>query len=58
MNLGSIESLAYLYPEGILVLSILAIFLVDLCVEDKERLGNIALVGAALALVFTQACPS
>ena len=53
MNLGSIESLAYLYPEGILVLSILAIFLVDLCVEDKERLGNIALVGAALALVFT-----
>jgi len=53
MNLGSIDSLAYLYPEGILVLAIVTIFIVDLFVSDKERLGNIALLGAALALVFT-----
>ncbi len=53
MNLGSIDSLAYLYPEGILVLAIVTIFIVDLFVSDKARLGNIALLGAALALVFT-----
>ena len=53
MNLGSIDSLAYLYPEGILVLAIITIFIADLFVSDKERLGNIALLGAALALVFT-----
>lgn len=53
MNLGSVESLAYIYPEVILVLSILAIFLADLFVREKEQLGYLALVGATLALVFT-----
>lgn len=53
MNLGSLDSLAYFYPEATLVVAILAIFLADLFVADKERLGNIALLGAVLALVFT-----
>ena len=53
MNLGSVESLAYLYPEGVLLVTILGIFLTDMFVQDKERLGNIALIGATLALVFT-----
>src|SRR5205823_13109524 len=53
MNLGSIDSLAYFYPEGILILTILVIFVADLVVKDKEQLGYIALVGATLALVFT-----
>ena len=53
MNLGSVDSLAYFYPEGILILTILVIFVADLVVKDKEQLGYIALVGATLALVFT-----
>ena len=53
MNLGSIESIPYLYPEGILILAIIVIIIADLFVKDKERLGNVALIGATLALVFT-----
>lgn len=53
MNLGSIESLPYFYPEGMIIVTIIAIFLADLFVEDKERLGNLALIGATFALVFT-----
>ena len=53
MSLGSVDSLAYLYPEGILSLTILVIFLADLLVKDKEQLGNVALIGVTLALVFT-----
>lgn len=53
MSLGSVESLAYIYPEGVLVLSILVIFVVDLFVKEKEQLGYIALVGATFALVLT-----
>jgi NADH-quinone oxidoreductase subunit N len=53
MSFGSVDSLPYLYPEGILVLAILAIFVGDLFVREKERLGSIALIGATLALVFT-----
>jgi len=53
MSFGSVDSLPYLYPEGVLVLAILAIFVVDLFVREKERLGSIALIGATLALVFT-----
>ena len=53
MNLGSIESIPYLYPEGILILAIIVIIVADLFVKDKERLGNVALIGATLALVFT-----
>jgi NADH-quinone oxidoreductase subunit N len=54
MNLGSIESLGYFYPEGILILTIIVVFVADLFVHDKERLGDIALLGAALAF-FTSA---
>jgi len=53
MNLGSVDSLAYIHPEGVLVVTILVIFVADLLVRDKERLGNVALIGATLALVFT-----
>jgi NADH-quinone oxidoreductase subunit N len=53
MSLGSVESLAYFYPEGILALTIVVIFIADLLVEDKEQLGNLALIGVTLALVFT-----
>ncbi len=53
MSLVSVDSLAYLYPEGILSLTILVIFLADLFVKDKEQLGNVALIGVTLALVFT-----
>jgi NADH-quinone oxidoreductase subunit N len=54
MDLGSIESLGYFYPEGILILTIIVVFVADLFVHDKERLGDIALLGAALAF-FTSA---
>jgi NADH-quinone oxidoreductase subunit N len=53
MNLGSVESLAYAYPEVILLLAMLGVFFTDLLIQDKDRLGYIALVGAALAFVFT-----
>jgi NADH-quinone oxidoreductase subunit N len=53
MDLGSIESLRYFYPEGVLVLAILAVFVGDLVVREKELLGEVALVAAALAFVFS-----
>ena len=49
MNLSNVDSLAYLWPEMILVAAILVIFLADLFVRDKEILGNLALLGAALS---------
>lgn len=51
MNLGSVESLGYFYPEGVLILTIIVIFVADLFVRDKERLGDIALLGVALAFL-------
>jgi NADH-quinone oxidoreductase subunit N len=53
MSLGSVDSLAYFYPEGVLSLTIVVIFIADLLVKDKEQLGNVALIGVTLALVFT-----
>lgn len=50
MDLGNFESLGYILPELIMVVTILAVFLIDLVVEDKDRIGEIALVGTALAL--------
>ena len=50
MDLGNFESLGYILPELIMVVTILAVFLIDLVVEDKDRLGEIALAGTALAL--------
>jgi NADH-quinone oxidoreductase subunit N len=49
MNLGNVESLAYLGPEIVLVAAIVVIFLADLFVRDKEVLGTVALLGAALS---------
>ena len=51
MTVTNVQSLAYIFPELILVLTILAIFMVDLVVSEKERLGEIALVGIALSLL-------
>jgi NADH-quinone oxidoreductase subunit N len=51
MNVGNIDSLAYILPELLLVLTILAVFIADLLVGEKERLGEIALAGTALSLV-------
>jgi NADH-quinone oxidoreductase subunit N len=50
MDLGNIESLSYILPELILVATILVVFLADLVIEDKDRVGEIALGGAVLAL--------
>ena len=51
--MGAIESLAYFLPELILVGTVLALFMGDLLIRDKEWLGLLALVGvvASLALV-------
>ena len=49
MNLSNLDSVAYLWPEMILVAAIVAIFVADLFVRDKEILGNVALLGAALS---------
>lgn len=50
MDLGNVESLGYILPELILVATILVVFLADLVIGDKERIGEIALGGTALAL--------
>lgn len=49
MNLSNLDSLGYVWPETILVFAIIVIFLADLFVRDKEVLGTIALLGAALS---------
>jgi len=51
MNLGNLPSLGYILPELILVVTILAVFIADLVVREKERLGELALAGAALSLL-------
>jgi NADH-quinone oxidoreductase subunit N len=52
MNIGNVESLPYILPELVLVLAILAIVIADLVLEDKRRLGQIALGGALLSLLL------
>src|SRR6266404_8188401 len=49
MNLTNLESLAYIWPETILVVTIVAIFVADLFPVQKGRLGDLALAGAALS---------
>jgi len=51
MNLDTVQSLPYLLPELILTATLLVVFLGDLVVRSKDRLGEIALLGTALALV-------
>ncbi|MGC1398514.1 MAG: hypothetical protein WA827_08190, partial [Candidatus Binatus sp.] len=51
MDLGNFASLRHFIPEMILVAGILAIVIIDLAVRDKSRLGALALIAAAAALV-------
>jgi len=51
MNLSNIDSVAYSYPELILIGTAILIFLADLIVRRKEHLGTIALFGCAFALI-------
>jgi len=51
MDLNTTESLAYFIPELVLVVTILAVFIGDLFLRQKERLGEIALVGVAVSLL-------
>src|SRR5258706_6858202 len=51
MILTNVQSLSYVFPELLLVLGIIAIFLIDLVVSEKERLGEIALASAAVSLL-------
>ncbi|MBI4518026.1 MAG: NADH-quinone oxidoreductase subunit N [Deltaproteobacteria bacterium] len=51
MSLDNVHSLPYLLPELILTLAILSVFVGDLVIAAKERIGEIALVGGALVLV-------
>jgi NADH-quinone oxidoreductase subunit N len=50
MILNSVHSLGYILPELILVATILAVFIADLVVTDKDRVGELALAGVALSL--------
>ena len=52
MDLGNIASLRYFYPELLLAVGTLAIILVDLVITDKSRLGDIALIFVAGALLL------
>jgi len=51
MTLNSVQSLSYILPELILTGTILVVFIADLVVTDKERVGEIALAGTALSLL-------
>lgn len=51
-NLGNLASLPYLLPELLLAVAVIAIFMLDLVVEDKERLGDVALATTALVVVL------
>jgi NADH-quinone oxidoreductase subunit N len=52
MELKAVDSLGYFVPELILSVTILLTFVGDLVVRQKERLGEMAMVGVAIALVF------
>jgi len=51
MNLTNVESLAYSYPELLLMAAAIIIFLADLVIRSKEHLGSMALFGCAFALL-------
>jgi len=51
MSIGNLQSLGYILPELVLVLGILAIFVIDLVMSEKQRLGEIALVAVAVSLL-------
>ncbi|MEY4951412.1 MAG: nuoN dehydrogenase subunit [Pseudomonadota bacterium] len=52
-HLGNLASIGYLLPEILLALAVVALFLLDLVVENKERLGDVALGVVAIAVVLT-----
>jgi NADH-quinone oxidoreductase subunit N len=52
MDLGNVASLRYFFPELLLAAGTLAIILIDLVIKDKSRLGDIALIFAAGALLL------
>jgi len=52
MDLGNLASLRYFLPELLLVSGTLAIILIDLVITEKSRLGDIALIFAAGALLL------
>lgn len=49
MTLSNAQSLVYIAPELILGVTIVGLFLADLVVDSKQRLGEIALASAAFA---------
>ena len=51
MSLSNLQSLGYILPELLLVLTILAVFIADLVVREKALLGELALAGVALSLL-------
>ena len=51
MNFSNAQSVGYIVPELLLVLAIVAIFIADLVVTEKKRLGQIALGGGFLSLL-------
>jgi NADH-quinone oxidoreductase subunit N len=51
MSLSNLQSLGYILPELLLVLTILAVFIADLVVREKVLLGELALAGVALSLL-------
>jgi NADH-quinone oxidoreductase subunit N len=52
MTVANVPSLLYILPELALTLTILVVFMADLVVDQKERLGEIALGGVALSLLL------
>jgi NADH-quinone oxidoreductase subunit N len=52
MDLGNAASLRYFYPELLLAAGTLLIVIADLVIKDKSRIGDIALIFAAGALLL------
>ena len=52
MDLGNVASLRYFGPELLLTAAIVAIALIDLVVKNKSRLGDLALIVSAGALLL------
>jgi NADH-quinone oxidoreductase subunit N len=53
MDLGNLDSLRFFYPEAILTGTILLVIVLDLVLENKRRLGSIAVAGCLLSLFAT-----
>jgi NADH:ubiquinone oxidoreductase subunit 2 (subunit N) len=52
MDLGNLASLRYFGPELLLAAGALLIILIDLVIKDKSRIGDIALIFTAGALLL------